>query len=119
VAKTEKGLGLEPTGAMVLTLPARLTHDNANGVLVDFLAQIAKSASNQVRIDAGALDQFDSSALAMVLACRRRIIARGGDFSLVSAPARIEQLARVYGIDRLLGHGGSPAACANGNPVKP
>lgn len=104
---------------MVLTLPTSLTHDNATGVLTDFLAEIAKSGSNQVRIDAGALLQFDSSALALVLACRRRIIASGGDFALVSAPARIEQLAGVYGIDRLLGHGGSPADCATGNPVKP
>ena len=85
----------------MLTLPAVLTH----AVAVRFLPEISGGMAtdpDQVVVDAGALDQFDSSALALLLECRRQAMAAGKAFSVHGAPARLLQLAEVYGVAALI-----------------
>lgn len=52
--------------------------------------------------DAMALQTFDSSALAVLLACRREALAAGKDFSVKDLPARLRQLAGLYGVAELI-----------------
>ncbi len=90
----------------MLQLPAVLTHAVAGGVA----AAMAKAVSGQrgeVVVDASRLEQFDSSALAVLLECRRVALAAGQRFSVSAAPARLLQLASVYGVRALI-----PAAAA-------
>ncbi|MEP6826005.1 MAG: STAS domain-containing protein, partial [Ramlibacter sp.] len=52
--------------------------------------------------DASALTRFDSSALAVLLECRREALARGKSFSVSGLPARLRDLANLYGVAELL-----------------
>jgi len=52
--------------------------------------------------DAGALHRFDSSALAVLLECRREALALGKAFAVARMPPRLRELAAVYGVGELL-----------------
>jgi len=90
----------------VLTLPPVLTHAEAAGFALG-LKQAVLSQPADVVADAGALKVFDSSALAVLLECRREALAAGKAFSVAGLPARLRQLAGLYGVAELI-----PAAAA-------
>ena len=73
----------------------------AHALVKDLLANVAQGG--QAVVDASALTQFDSSALAVVLACRRAVLAQGGQLQVLGLPARAQALARVYGVTELIG----------------
>lgn len=86
-----------------LRLPAVLTHAQAMACEGALAAQWPKpSEQPQVWVDASALQQFDSSALAVLLSCQRRAEASGQSVHFSAAPARLLQLARLYGVAELL-----------------
>ncbi len=60
------------------------------------------SEGNEAVLDASALVQFDSSALAVILGCRRAVRARGAQLRIVGLPDRAQSLAKVYGLSALL-----------------
>ena len=85
----------------MIVLPATLTH----AVAAEFsggVASLMSSQPNGVVVDASALQQFDSSALAVLLACRREALAVGKAFSVYGLPARLRQLAGLYGVSDLV-----------------
>ena len=85
----------------VLKLPAVLTH----GVASAFFRTLANDMASQpkdVVVDASALSQFDSSAMAILLECRRQALAASKTFSVEHAPERLLQLAGVYGVAALI-----------------
>lgn len=85
----------------MLTLPSSLTHTQAQAAANGLRAQFASQAGSVV-IDASALVQFDSSALAVMLAARREATAAGRAFSVVGMPAQLRQLAGLYGVSELV-----------------
>jgi phospholipid transport system transporter-binding protein len=85
----------------VLKLPAVLTHAVAGGFLGTVASQLS-SMPGEVVVDAGALKQFDSSALALLLECRRQALAAGKGFSVRGASGPLLQLADVYGVAGLI-----------------
>ena len=54
-------------------------------------------------VDGGALLHFDSSALAVVLECRRLAQAAGRGCVVKGLPQRLRELARLYGITEVIG----------------
>jgi phospholipid transport system transporter-binding protein len=67
------------------------------------LAQALRSeGEGTVVADVAALERFDSSALAVLLDCRREALARGKSFAVARMPARLRELASVYGVAGLL-----------------
>ncbi|HEX7909791.1 MAG TPA: STAS domain-containing protein [Paraburkholderia sp.] len=78
---------------------ATLTHASANAALAAGLQRIAAGANG---VDCAALAQFDSSALAVLLAWQRAAQARGATFEIVNLPAGLASLAQAYGVDTLL-----------------
>ena len=56
-------------------LPALLTHAQANACVAAYAAHVHAGQGGSV--DASALQQFDSAALAVLLACRRLALERG------------------------------------------
>lgn len=85
----------------MLTLPSALTHESA----ADFsqtLRQAVLAQPAEVVADASALREFDSSALAILLECRREALAAGKSFSVQAAPPRLRQLAGLYGVADLI-----------------
>jgi phospholipid transport system transporter-binding protein len=85
----------------VLTLPSVLTHAEAAG-FARGLKQAVLAQQGGVVADAGALKEFDSSALAVLLECRREALAAGKAFSVTGLPARVRQLAGLYGVADLI-----------------
>ena len=88
--------------AVELSLPAVLTQAQAPAVTQALLQAVQGRAQNQVVLDVSALAEFDSAALAVILACRRAVMAAGGQLQLQGVPARVQTLAQVYGVAELL-----------------
>ena len=81
-------------------LPAVLTHAQAMATVQQLTN--AFKASPQLQVDASALQQFDSSALAVLLAGMRQAQSLGGQMEVVGLPARARNLAQVYGLAEVL-----------------
>jgi phospholipid transport system transporter-binding protein len=76
-----------------------LTHASAKAALAAGLQRIAAGANG---VDCAQLAQFDSSALAVLLAWQRAAQARGATFEIVNLPAGLASLAHAYGVDTLI-----------------
>ena len=92
----------------MLMLPAVLTHADVPAVLRLFRETLEKAAATgtvdaaMLTVDGSALQQFDSSALAVLLECQRMARGRGRAFGVQSLPDKLTELARLYGVDGLL-----------------
>jgi phospholipid transport system transporter-binding protein len=86
-----------------LTLPDVLTLKEARLVVEQELVPGIRSADSSVVLDASKVQRLDSSALAVVLECRRRATAQGKAFVVEGVPARMRELADLYGVAELLG----------------
>ncbi|RZF28721.1 STAS domain-containing protein [Paraburkholderia sp. UYCP14C] len=78
---------------------ATLTHASAKAALAAGLQRIAAGAGG---VDCAPLTQFDSSALAVLLAWVRAAATRGASFEIINLPAGLASLAQAYGVDTLL-----------------
>ena len=87
----------------MLTLPATIGLTEANAVMRPLVEAVSREPADRLSIDASGLQQFDSSALAVLLECRRLAEKTGRSFQLSGAPPRLSQLARLYGVAELLG----------------
>jgi phospholipid transport system transporter-binding protein len=56
----------------------------------------------QAVADASGLSIFDSSALAVLLECRREALAQGKTFAVARMPSQLRELATLYGVAELL-----------------
>ena len=86
----------------MLVLPTKLTHDEAPACMRMLQQGLAGQSGSAAVVDASALVRFDSSALAVLLECRREALAAGKSFSVARMPARLRDLATVYGVAQLL-----------------
>ncbi|MSQ64986.1 MAG: STAS domain-containing protein [Limnohabitans sp.] len=84
-----------------MALPAVLTQAQATAVAAQ-LEQAISLHSGGFVLDASALQQFDSSALAVLLTGLRASSAKGIHLDVRGLPARAQQLAQVYGLSGLL-----------------
>lgn len=86
----------------MLVVPTQLTHADA-AACSRMLAQALRNESQQQAVvDAKPLQVFDSSALAVLLECRREALALGKTFAVANMPPRLRDLAGVYGVTELL-----------------
>ena len=87
-----------------VALPAVLMQAQAQAITDELapLLGLCVSKGGEAVLDASALTQFDSSALAVILACRRAVLARGAHLRIKGLPARAQALAKVYGLSALL-----------------
>jgi phospholipid transport system transporter-binding protein len=86
----------------MLLLPATITAAEAHDALQMLAQALKRETDSGVVIDASALQRFDSTALALLLECRRLSQAWGKGFSVRHAPAKLTSLAKLYGVDGLL-----------------
>ncbi len=86
----------------MLVLPTELTHEQAPACARMLAQALRAEADTAVVADASALARFDSSALAVLLECRREALALGKSFSVAHLPARLRALAGLYGVAQLL-----------------
>jgi len=87
----------------MLVLPRALTQREATACLHMLLQALrAQKDAREVIADASALVDFDSAALAVLLACRRESLAEGKTFVVKDLPEKLRALAGLYGVAELL-----------------
>lgn len=86
----------------MLVLPAEITHAQATVALRTLLQGLRSQTGTAVVVDATALTRFDSSALAVLLECRRESASLGRSFVVRGLPQRLAALAGLYGVAELL-----------------
>lgn len=93
----------------MLVLPASLTMREARDALRLLTVSLERESEAELVIDGSQLERFDSSALAVLLECRRLADAWGKRFTLNALPPPLAELARLYGVDSLLHTETAPA----------
>lgn len=83
-------------------LPEVLTLAQAGDTLRMLEHSLRRDDAPVVTVDAASLATFDSSAVAVLLECRRLAQAWNKGFALAGAPAKLTELMRLYGVDALL-----------------
>jgi len=86
---------------MELRLPATLTHAQATAQLAQWSTQLGSLQGDPLTLDCADLQHFDSAALALLLELGRRARAQGSRLQLRAVPARLHDLAVVYGLESL------------------
>lgn len=87
----------------VLQLPSTLMHPQANACRDQWVATMRAAPKTAAWVvDASGLVAFDSSALAVLLACRREALALGQSFQVQQMPHKLQELAALYGVMALL-----------------
>ncbi len=86
----------------MLLLPATITMRESRDTLRLLSQALQGEKDGEVIVDASPLQQFDTSALAVLLECRRLAQAFGRPFSVRNAPQKLTDLAALYGVGELL-----------------
>ncbi|QPF72555.1 STAS domain-containing protein [Roseateles sp. DAIF2] len=93
----------------MLKLPASVRLAQATGLWTQLqaglraeAAQIGNAAGKTLGLNAGELREFDSSALTLLLQAARLCGQQGLTLQIHNAPAKLQELARVYGVAELL-----------------
>ena len=93
----------------MLVLPTELTHQQAEACLRMLLQGLKAHRDEILVVDAAPLATFDSSALAVLLECRRAALLENRRFEVKDLPAGLAKLAELYGAEEMLA---SPAVAA-------
>ncbi len=83
-------------------LPERLTLEQAVPTLAQLKQALETQPGPQVLIDASALHEFDTSAVAVLLELRRWLQPQGKNLLVQQAPQRLRDLVTLYGVQELL-----------------
>lgn len=93
----------------LLRLPATVQMGNAGAVWQDWerglraeAAGVTAQAGRELQVNAGELQAFDSSVLSVLLSGARLCAEHGLKLRIEAAPAKLRELARLYGVDELL-----------------
>lgn len=86
-----------------ISLPTHLSVQLGRAPL-DTLVQAVNAlpAGSPAVLDAAPLQQFDSSALALILGLRRHCQATGRTLEVQGMPERLQGLAKLYGVAELV-----------------
>ena len=87
---------------VAFALPAVAGLEQASALVRDVDAAIAAATGDTVVLDAAALTEFDTSAVALLLHAQRAARARDLKLEVRGAPPKLLELARLYGVHELL-----------------
>ena len=85
-----------------MKLPETATLEQARVLLEQIDAALAAAGGSTLVIDASAMKDFDTSAVAVLLEVRRRARKAGVAVQLQGVPPKLLQLAQLYGVEELL-----------------
>lgn len=83
-------------------MPSRLTHAEVPAYLAQCESAWNGGGAGAAMLDASALHDFDSSAVAVLLELRRMAQARQVTIDVQGLPPRVRELATLYGVGELL-----------------
>ena len=82
----------------VLRLPEVLMHPQASACRAQLVRAMAGAQDRVMLLDASPLREFDSSALAVLLACRRQAQTLGRSLQVQGLSEPLRELATLYGV---------------------
>jgi phospholipid transport system transporter-binding protein len=91
-----------PELANACSLPERLTLEEAVPTLEQLRSALLVQPGPTAVLDAGALNECDSSAVAVLLELRRVLQQQGKTLELRHGPQRLRDLVALYGVQELL-----------------
>jgi phospholipid transport system transporter-binding protein len=83
-------------------LPTRLNLQTASQALLLLSRSLEQPGGSVVKLDAQALESFDSSAIAVLLELRRQLLSQGKTLQVTGWPPRLRDLVALYGVGELL-----------------
>lgn len=83
---------------MSLTLPYRLTMQDATAALEGLQESLRAAPGPVVQVDASSLSEMDTAAISLLLQCRRQVHARNMKLELRGVPAKLGALMMLYGV---------------------
>jgi len=83
-------------------LPERMTLEQAVPALAQLRSALQAQPGPVAQLDASALRECDSSAVAVLLELRRELHQQGTVLQLQNAPQRLRDLVTLYGVQELL-----------------
>ncbi len=83
-------------------LPERLTLEQAVPTLAQMRSALLAQPGPAAVLDASALRECDSSAVAVLLELRRELQQQGKTLQLQNGPQRLRDLVALYGVQELL-----------------
>lgn len=86
----------------MLALPEVLTLSQAKACLDGLLQGLKAESATVVVVNAARLQTFDSAALAVLMECRRVAASTSKSLQIQGMPARLRDLAQLYGVSDLL-----------------
>ena len=86
----------------MLLLPETVTLAEARDTLRMLAQAVPREPDAHLTLDAAGLARFDTSAIAVLLECRRIAQADGRRFDVRNVPGKLRDLAALYGVDALL-----------------
>ena len=84
-----------------MALSGPITLANVAAVLEEGRKHLAEGAES---VDLQGVTELDSALLALLLAWQREAKSRHRDLALANLPQALRTIARLYGVDTLLGH---------------
>ena len=84
-----------------MALDGPVTLANAHEVLEEGRRHLAEGVDT---VDLAGVTELDSALLALLLAWKRDAAARSATLALANEPQALLTIARLYGVDSLLGH---------------
>jgi phospholipid transport system transporter-binding protein len=94
----------------MLVLPDTVTVREARDVMRMLEQNVQRDGHGAVTVDASALRDFDTAALAVLLECSRQARSWGKALVVHGAPPKLGELAALYGVDKLLAIGAGAQA---------
>lgn len=88
----------------------------ASAVMAGLQSSLRNAPGPLVRVDAQALRELDTSAIAVLLQCRREVQSRGLAFSLDGTPPKLAALMTLYGVGELFGVAPSDSSAGSAAP---
>ena len=93
---------MTPVSDRRASLPERLTLEQAVPTLAQMRSALLAQPGPTAVLDASALRECDSSAVAVLLELRRELQQQGKSLQLQNGPQRLRDLVSLYGVQELL-----------------
>jgi phospholipid transport system transporter-binding protein len=86
----------------IIAMPEVVTMHVASGVLQTMSKLLKSQTATTAKVDARALQTFDSSAVAVLLELKRELAQGGRTLQAVNLPPKLKELVALYGVSELL-----------------
>lgn len=98
-------MGIVCTGAdrvVVVAVSGEVDHHSARDMMMALDRDIDRMLPRKLALDLGGVSFMDSSGIALVLRCQRRIQELEGEMVVTNAPDQVRKVLGTAGIDRLI-----------------